>query len=240
MKLYIKKLFREGLIRESLLSEADDIKQKLISLIKTGDKNNIELVYSIGEGQGINVNEIVKSMYGDIIIFLARYSNWASTFKQKVNYTDTDEDLTKEDLILLTGLKELTLELHGEREENERFEKFAENNNIDILSNLEYLKLHLMENYSDDILNHWVLAVDAEYGVDFVSKLKNLKELEIESDEYSLGCYSVDRYEEDCEHLYAYVQFEESMVEIREKLPQNIKVSGGDFNFDDMIIDWLY
>ena len=241
MKKYIKQR-----LRESLLNENDDIKQKIISLIKSGDEDNIELAYGLGEGQGIDVDEMVESMYGDIIIFLGGYSTY--DVRDKLNYPSTEDSKTiKEDLILLTGLKKLTLELWGETEENDRFEKFAENNNIDILSNLEYLKMHLYDyEDSDDMFNHWVLWSNDKqgaFGVEFVSKLKNLKELEIESEVYDFGCYNMNtEYNdgEDCENLDDYISFEEDMVEIRKKLDPNIKFTvGGFFNFDDMIMDYV-
>ena len=75
MKRYIKKLLRESLIRED-----DDIKQKLISLINSGDKNNIELAYEVGKGQGINMDEFVKSEYG----YLLTHAVKAKTIKDKL------------------------------------------------------------------------------------------------------------------------------------------------------------
>jgi len=81
MKLYIKKL-----LRESLISEDDDIKQKLMSLLNTGDKDNIELAYAIGEGQGINVDELVKSEYGDLLDIL-----YGDTIKDKVSELFSNE-----------------------------------------------------------------------------------------------------------------------------------------------------
>ena len=82
MKRYIKKLLRESLIRED-----DDIKQKLISLIKTGDEDKIELAYAIGEGQGINMDEFVKSEYGDLLDMVS-----GNTIKDKlIHITNLDQ-----------------------------------------------------------------------------------------------------------------------------------------------------
>jgi Leucine-rich repeat (LRR) protein len=82
MKRYIKKLLREG-----LLSEDDDIKQKLMSLLKSGDIDNIELAYALGKGQKINVDELVKSIYGEFLLNKAK----GKTIKDKlINLTNLD------------------------------------------------------------------------------------------------------------------------------------------------------
>ena len=62
MKHYIKQRFRESLLNE----EPSDV-DKIINLLKSGDESNIELAYALGEGQGINVDELVKSIYGILL-----------------------------------------------------------------------------------------------------------------------------------------------------------------------------
>ncbi len=92
MKKYIKKLLREGLI-----SEDDDIKQKLISLLKSGDKNNIELAYEVGKGQGINMDELIKSEYGSLLDILDGDTIYPASYT------------IKDKLITLTKLRVLSL-----------------------------------------------------------------------------------------------------------------------------------
>jgi len=108
MKHYIKQK-----LRESLLNEDDDIKQSIISLLKTGDESNIELAYTAGEGQGINVDELVESIYGILLT-----KSKGKTIKDRLLYLPNlgelwlnDYDLTSlpEGIENLTNLKELYL-----------------------------------------------------------------------------------------------------------------------------------
>jgi len=64
MKLYIKKLFREGLIREEL---SDDEMNQLKELIKSGQADNIELAFMIASGHGEDVeNALFTYWYNSI------------------------------------------------------------------------------------------------------------------------------------------------------------------------------
>ena len=86
MKRYIKQKLRESLLSEELSDE-----DKIINLLKSGDESNIELAYAVGKGQKINVDELVKSIYGK---FLLNKAKWKTI---------------KDRLLYLTNLKELDL-----------------------------------------------------------------------------------------------------------------------------------
>lgn len=109
MKGYIKKLLRESLIREDL---SDDEMNQLKELIKSGQDDNIELAYAIGEGQGIDVDEMVKSIYGDLLDILD-----GDTIKEKIPGLFSDEldlygnglEMVPESIGYLTNLKRLDL-----------------------------------------------------------------------------------------------------------------------------------
>ena len=90
MKHYIKQR-----LRESLLSEDDDIKQSIISLLKSGDIDNIELAYMQGPNFNINPDELVKSIYGKLLNVV-------------------EGDTIKDKLIKLLNKYELHLDLSGD------------------------------------------------------------------------------------------------------------------------------
>ena len=86
MKHYIKQKLRESLLSEELSDE-----DKIINLLKTGNESNIELAYAVGKGQKINVDELVKSIYGEFLLNVV------------------EGDTIKDKLINLTNLKMLNL-----------------------------------------------------------------------------------------------------------------------------------
>ena len=108
MKKYIKQR-----LRESLINEDDDIKQSIINLLKSGDIDNIDLAYMQGHNFNINPDELVKSIYGDILLNKAE----GKTIKDK--------------LINLTNLERLYLD----------YNKLTNLEGIENLTNLEVLKL---------------------------------------------------------------------------------------------------
>ena len=112
MKHYIKEKRRE-----SLLNEEPSDEDKIISLLKSGDESNIELAYALGEGQGINVDELVKSIYGEFLLNKAD----GETIKDKVLYLTNLESLIldnnklitlPEGIDKLTNLKKLNLQVN--------------------------------------------------------------------------------------------------------------------------------
>jgi len=90
MKHYIKQK-----LRESLLNEDDDIKQSIISLLKSGDIDNIDLAYMQGPNFNINPDELVKSIYGELLNVV-------------------EGDTIKDKLIKLLNKYELHLDLSGD------------------------------------------------------------------------------------------------------------------------------
>ncbi len=94
-------------LRESLLNEEPSDEDKIINLLNTGDESNIELAYALGKGQGINVDELVKSIYGDLLLNKAK----GKTIKDKVLYLTNLEELWLHDYDLTSlpeGIKNLT------------------------------------------------------------------------------------------------------------------------------------
>ena len=82
MKHYIKRL-----LRESLINEDDDIKQSIISLLKSGDIDNIDLAYMQGANFNINPDELVKLIYGELLLKQAE----GKTIKDKlINLTNLE------------------------------------------------------------------------------------------------------------------------------------------------------
>ena len=201
MKRYIKKLLRESLIRED-----DDIKQKLMSLLNTGDKDNIELAYAIGGGQGINVDELVKSEYGDLLEFIK-----GSSIKEKVpgsikmaKYFDSKKDsdslnleygewyVLPERIGRLTNLKTLRLN-------NNNLESLPDW--IGNLTNLKSLRLggNGLKSLPESIGNLTNLEYldlsnnNLETLPDSIGNLKNLKELDVR---YNYFFNDLERLEE--------------------------------------------
>ena len=182
MKGYIKKLLRESLLSEvNIFNFNDDINQKLISLIKTGDKDNIELAYSIGEGQRINVDELVKSIYGDLFDLVK-----GDTIKEKIPFLFSDElnlssnNLTSlpESIGNLTNLKGLDL----------GWNKLTSLKGIEKLTNLERLDLGRNELTSlkgiEKLTNLERLDLgdnELEILPDWIGNLKNLRGLNLSS-----------------------------------------------------------
>ena len=153
MKHYIKQL-----LRESLLNEDDDIKQSIINLLKSGDERNIELAYALGEGQKINVDELVISIYGDILLNKAK----GGTIKDKVLY--------------LTNLKYLLLDNN----------QLTTLKGIENLTNLEYLYLDnneltsLPEGISNLTNLVWLDLEDNKLtNLEGIENLTNLKRLDL-------------------------------------------------------------
>ena len=101
MKHYIKRL-----LRESLINEDDDIKQSIISLLKSGDIDNIDLAYMQGPNFNINPDELVKSIYGELLLNKAE----GKTIKDKlINLTNLEVlDLYNNKLTSLEGIENLT------------------------------------------------------------------------------------------------------------------------------------
>lgn len=114
----------ENQIKRYLLESEDfdetEAKTKIMSLINTGNKENIELAFSIAEGIGLPIEEwIVESNLGLLINWLSKYiSLRGSTIKKKiVNLFETDEIYIKSKNLgklpngfeMLTNLKKLTL-----------------------------------------------------------------------------------------------------------------------------------
>jgi Leucine-rich repeat (LRR) protein len=153
MKHYIKQRLRESLLNEELSDE-----DKIINLLKSGDESNIELAYALGEGQGINVDELVESIYGhlfvlkfnsgtikDKLISLINFKvlnlsfNNLTTLPEGVNDLTNLETLTLRgnQLITLKGIKNLTnlkyLDLYNN--------KLTSLEGIEYLTNLVWLRL---------------------------------------------------------------------------------------------------
>jgi len=147
MKHHIKKL-----LRESLISEDED---KIINLLNTGDEINIELAFGLADGQGIDINELVKSIYGDLLLNKAD----GETIKDKVLYLTNLEklDLSYNNLTSLKGIEKLTnlkrLSLH--------------NNNLTSLEGIENLTNLKRLDLSDNDLTNLK-------GIEKLTKLKAL------------------------------------------------------------------
>ena len=133
MKHYIKQRLRESLLNEELSDE-----DKIINLLKTGNEINIELAYGLGEGQGINIDELVKSIYGILLT-----KSKGKTIKDRLLYLPNlkelwlnDYDLTSlpEGIENLTNLWGLYLQTN----------KLTSLEGIDKLTNLK--ELHLRNN----------------------------------------------------------------------------------------------
>jgi len=111
------------------------LRESLINLLKSADESNIELAYTIGEGQKINVDVLVKSIYG-ILLNEAK----GKTVKDMLLYLPnmeelwlTEYDLTSipEGIENLTNLKWLHLQAN----------KLTSLKGIENLTNLERLDL---------------------------------------------------------------------------------------------------
>ena len=152
MKHYIKQK-----LRESLLNEEPSDEDKIINLLKTGNERNIELAYALGEGQKINVDELVISMYGDILLNKAK----GGTIKDKVLY--------------LTNLKYLSL--HGNAlTDIEGIYKLINLNRLD----LSYNELTNIEGiYKLTNLNRLDLSYNELTSLEGLDKLTNLKRLDL-------------------------------------------------------------
>ena len=134
MKYYIKRLLRESLINEELSYE-----DKIINFLKSGDESNIELAYAVGKGQKINVDELVKSIYGEFLLNKAK----GKTIKDKlINLTNLDVlGLPNNKLTNLEGIDKLTnLESLGLS-----YNKLTNLEGIDKLTNLKRLYLSYNE-----------------------------------------------------------------------------------------------
>ena len=127
MKLYIKKLFREGLIREEL---SDDEMNQLKELIKSGQADNIELAFMIASGHGEDVEN-------------ALFTYWHNSMNEtnltwdelknlnSLNLNDNNLTSLPESIGNLTNLKRLYL--YGNRisdEEKERIKELLPNTNV--------------------------------------------------------------------------------------------------------------
>ena len=130
MKHYIKRL-----LRESLINEDDDIKQSIISLLKSGDIDNIDLAYMQGANFNINPDELVKSIYGELLLKQAE----GKTIKDKLlNLTNLERlELDNNNLTSLEGIENLTNLKWLDLSNN----KLTSLEGIKNLTNLEVLKL---------------------------------------------------------------------------------------------------
>jgi len=161
MKHYIKQKRRESLLNE----EPSDV-DKIINLLKSGDESNIELAYALGEGQKINVDELVKSIYGEFLLNVV------------------EGDTIKDKLINLTNLMYLFLD-------NNELTTLPEG--ISKLANLKYLDL---DYNNLTTLPEWINNLTNLKGVylndnnlttlpEGISKLANLKYLDLRNNNLS-------------------------------------------------------
>ena len=65
MRKYINKILRESI--NKFIFEDKDIEDGLISILKSGESSDVELAYLIGGSQGIDMDELVKSIIPTLI-----------------------------------------------------------------------------------------------------------------------------------------------------------------------------
>jgi len=180
MKHYIKRL-----LRESLLNEDDDIKQSIINLLKSGDIDNIDLAYMQGPNFNINPDELVKSIYGDLLLNKAE----GKTIKDKLLYLTNLKvlGLSYNNLTSLEGIDKLTnleeLDLYNN--------KLTNLEGIDKLTNLKSLglsgnKLTNLPKGIDKLTNLKSLGLSYNKLTNLpkgIDKLTNLKRLYLSDNE---------------------------------------------------------
>ena len=164
MKKYINKILRESL--NKLIFEDKGIEDGLISILKSGESSDVELAYVIGEGQGIDMDELVKSIYDDLLLKIAR----GDTVKDKLKTLLDSKKLVLQQYELtelpkgIENLKRLEqLTLYGNKLKNI--------NRIGGLTNLAWLRLS--KNQLTQLPNE-------------ISKLKNLNVLHIKNNPMSI------------------------------------------------------
>lgn len=73
------------MIQKNIIS--DDMIQKLLDLINTGTKDNIDLAFVLAESQNIDLDTIAQNEYGELCTFILGGRGKTSTIKQKLRRT---------------------------------------------------------------------------------------------------------------------------------------------------------
>ena len=179
MKHYIKQRLRESLLNEELSDE-----DKIINLLKTGNEINIEIAYGLGEGQGINIDELVKSIYGILLT-----KSKGKTIKDRLLYLPNLKELWLNDYDLTSlpeGIENLT-NLWGLYLQTNKLTSLKGTENLTNLKEL-YLNNNELTSLPEGIdkltnLKRLYLRNNELTSLEGIDKLTNLKELHLRNNE---------------------------------------------------------